>query len=122
MRIAIPTSNQAFTEHFGKSDGLYLCEYDPQTGKIEQPRHISRQSRGCESLPNWLCELAVDMVLAGGMGAGAQANLQRVGITYSIGHSGDQPEDVLNQFINDPNGSRENACHGHDHDHHHCKH
>ena len=31
-------------------------------------------------------------------------------------------EDVLNEFINDPNGPRVNACEDHDHDHHHCKH
>ena len=122
MRIAIPTQDQAFGSHFGKSNGLFRCEYDPRTRKVEQQRHIARQANGCESLPGWLLELAVDIVLAGGMGAGAQSNLDRIGIQYSIGHTGNTPEDVLDQFINDPNGERENLCHGHDHDHHHCKH
>jgi predicted Fe-Mo cluster-binding NifX family protein len=122
MRIAIPTHHDLFTPHFGKSDGLFLCEYDPQTKRFEQTRQIKRQASGCESLPGWLCALAVDMVLAGGIGASAQLNLDGVGIDYSIGHTGQTPMDVLMQYINEPDAVRENHCHGDEHDHHHCKH
>jgi predicted Fe-Mo cluster-binding NifX family protein len=122
MRIAIPTQDQAFGSHFGKSNGLFLCEFDPQSGEVQQQRHISRQANGCESLPGWLLELAVDLVLAGGMGAGAQSNLDRIGIKYSIGHTGETAEEVLAQFLENPKAERENPCHGHEHDHHHCKH
>ena len=124
MRIAIPTLDDKFCGHFGKSDGLFLCELDIQTRKTQQPRLIKRQARGCESLPQWLADLAVDIVLAGGIGGCARDGLEQHGIDCSFGHNGDQPTDVLEQYLSNPNEERDNTCHGHEHghDHHHCKH
>jgi predicted Fe-Mo cluster-binding NifX family protein len=127
MRIAIPMSGETFSPHFGRCDGIFLCELDPATKHIEQERLICRNATGCESLPNWLKDLAVDLVLAGGLGAGAQQRLTDLGIPFSPGHEGDTPQQVLQHYFAHPEGNLNNACAGHehghgDHEHHHCRH
>lgn len=120
MRIAVPTLGQKFSLHFGKCDGLYLCEADPHHGTITSPRLISRAEHGCESMPRWLASLAVDCVVAGGMGGGAQQRLTDLGVRVSLGHAARSPEDVVRHFLADPDAQLPNACGDHEHEHHHC--
>lgn len=126
MRIAVPTMDEQFCDHFGQCDGVYLCDADPATGTIERPRIVPRNAHGCESLPNWLDELAVRCVVAGGIGAGAQQRLAQLGIRVSAGHFGETPEDAVRHYLADPQAQHPNACadhdHAHGHEHKHCRH
>lgn len=124
MRIAVPTLNEEFCSHFGKCDGVFLCDADPADGKIDRKRVVPRNAHGCESLPNWLGELAVQCVVVGGIGAGAQQKLAQFGISVSAGHYSETPEGAVQHYLADPQAEYPNACSGHDHehDHKHCKH
>ncbi|MHB1155369.1 MAG: NifB/NifX family molybdenum-iron cluster-binding protein [Phycisphaerales bacterium] len=128
MRVAIPMIGDKFSAHFGRCDGLFLCELDPATQHIDRERTIQRDAKGCESLPHWLKAMSVELVLAGGMGAGAQQRLNEIGIQFSAGHEGETPQQVLQHYFDHPEGTSTNACSGHEgpghgeHEHHHCRH
>ena len=121
MRVAIPVRNESFCAHFGQCEGVYLCELDVERHKIRQPRVISRQAHGCESLPKWLAELGVKRVLAGGIGASAIQGLADQGIDVVVGLIGDIPSDVTKNYLSQPNALLNNPCEGHSHEHHHCR-
>lgn len=122
MRIAIPADGESFCPHFGRSTAVWLCDLDPATGQIDRPRLIQRPHRGCDSLPGWLKELAVNTVIAGGIGGGAVQGLVNQGITVSAGHSGEDFAALVASYCRQPGGSTENLCHHEDHEQHHCKH
>ncbi|MEX0775567.1 MAG: NifB/NifX family molybdenum-iron cluster-binding protein [Phycisphaeraceae bacterium] len=122
MRVAVPVSGDRFTSHFGQCDGVYLCDADLESGLIDRPRVLRRQTSGCESLPQWLAELAVQCVVAGGIGAGAQMRLAELGIQVSAGHQGQTPDEAVRHFLANPRAQLANTCAGHEQQHHHCRH
>ena len=122
MLIAVPVFNDRFCTHFGKCDSVFLCEADPAAGAIDRPRIVPRNASGCESLPNWLNEMAVQCVVAGGIGAGARQRLTQLGIVVSAGHTGETPEDAVRHYLADPEAEHPNACADHEHEHKHCRH
>jgi predicted Fe-Mo cluster-binding NifX family protein len=122
MLIAAPTIEGRFCSHFGKSDGMYLCEVDLMRGTIDQPHVVRRNAKGCDSLPMWLDALAVQCVVAGGIGASARLQLLQRGIRVSAGHVGDSPEDAVRHYLADPDARHPNGCSDHDHEHRHCRH
>lgn len=109
MRIAIPTLNEEYSPHMGKSDALFVCDFDPQTRQVSKRRHVPRKE---QSLTNMLIELAVEMVLAGGMNHNTMQNLESNGIDCCLGMTGQTPLDVLLGYINKPDQARENICPG----------
>ena len=124
MRIAVPTLDEKFCSHFGKCDGMFLCDANLADGKIDRQRLVPRDAKGCESLPHWLDQLAVECLVAGGIGAGAQQRLTQLGIRVSVGHYSKTPEDAVKHFLADPQAEYTNACadHDHTHEHKHCRH
>ncbi len=123
MRVALPLRDGQFCEHFGKCDGVLLADVDLASGQITQPRTLARSRDGCETMPQWLADLAVELVIAGGIGGGAQAGLAQRGISVSFGHSGADPMSVLQGYVANPNAQAgANPCGDHDHDHQHCRH
>lgn len=120
IRLALPMKEGCFSEHFGRCDGVYLCELDEATGQIDRPRAIRRDHAGCEHMPVWLSTLGVNVVVAGGIGAGAQQRLAQLNIRVAAGYAGTDPAEVIRQYIEQPAGGSANTCAGHDHEHHHC--
>lgn len=110
MRIAIPTLNEEFSPHFGLCDGMLLCEFNAQTCRVESKRHFPRKGHCVESLADWLVEMAVEMVLAGGMGNNSMQHLESRGIDCCVGMTGQVPYDIIRQFINEPDKARQNIC------------
>jgi len=101
-----------------------LCEVDMDTGRIDRPRQIDRpRGTGCESLPRWLKELAVEHVVAGGIGGSARQRLSEIGIGIWAGYRGaDAPEVLLEALARRGDADGENPCADHaGHAHHHCR-
>jgi len=120
MRIAIPVSGEQFCEHFGRGDGFFVCEVDESTRAMERPRVLTRPRSKCESLPQWLQELRVNVVLVGGIGAVGQRHLEERGIRVYAGHSGQDPLRIVHAFLAG-NAGGENPCATFEHRHHHCR-
>lgn len=119
MRIAVPTKADAFCEHFGRSDGFFICEADQV--QAQQPRIIPRPKSKCESVPQWLRKLGVTTILAGGMGEVARHHFAELGIAVSVGHRGSDPAAVVAEFLTEAGKARPNPCADFEHHHHHCR-
>ncbi len=120
MRIAVPVVGERFSEHFGRSDGFFLCEVDVASNTLTQPRVLRRPRKKCESLPQWLRELRVDVVLAGGIGPVGRGHLEERGIHVLAGFKADAPRQVVEAFLSGAAEGR-NPCGEFEHRYHHCR-
>jgi predicted Fe-Mo cluster-binding NifX family protein len=73
-------------------------------------------------LPVWLYEQGVNVVIAGGMGAGAQNILKEKGIKSVIGVTESDPEKAVLNYLNGNLTAGGNTCDHGDGDGHTCSH
>lgn len=121
MKIAVPvTNNNQIENHFGHCK--FYNVYTVLDNRILDVQNIeSEQGCGCKSnIANVLKEQGVTTMLAGGIGGGAVAVLNRANIEVIRGCSG-TPEDIINQFVSGSLKDSGVSCqhhenhHGHDH-------
>ena len=86
MKIAIPYENGQVYQHFGHS-ALFKI-YDTENGKILSSEVVSTNGQGHGALVGFLVQNGVNVVLCGGIGAGAQNALAQAGIQLFGGISG----------------------------------
>jgi predicted Fe-Mo cluster-binding NifX family protein len=121
MRLAVPiTADGIFCPHLGRCDGVWLAELDRQSGDVDRPRPVLRPQPHCDQLPDWIDQLAVDCILAAGIGAAAQARLRELGIDVITGLAGRTPEEIVEQYLRNPAGQA-NACTPRAHQFRHCQ-
>ena len=118
-RIAVPTNNGQVAQHFGRCPKYTICEVEDcnilNTEVIENPGHKPN------FLPNYLSDLNVDIVLAGGMGQKAFNLFQQNNIEVVTGASG-IVKDSVKAYLNNELDTKSDICdHGesHQHGHHH---
>ena len=121
MRIAVPIHDGHFSEHFGRCTGFLLC--DAEAGQPGRVREIVRpRVKGkCESIPQWLAEMGVTHILAGGIGETGRGQFEKLGIVVSPGHKGRDAQEVLMQFLAAAPAPAANPCAEFEHRHHHCR-
>ena len=78
MKIAIPYENGQVFQHFGHSAQFKI--YDTENGKILSSEIVSTNGQGHGALVGFLVQNGVNVVLCGGIGAGAQNALAQAGI------------------------------------------
>ncbi|MGI6727068.1 MAG: NifB/NifX family molybdenum-iron cluster-binding protein [Anaerovoracaceae bacterium] len=109
MKIAVASEGAAVAGHFGHcSDFNFFTIAD---GKIANSERISNPG-GCGYLPTFLKEQGVNVVIAGGMGAGPKSNLNNMGIEVILGAQGNA-EDVVKIYIQGNLESKGSTCAGH---------
>ncbi len=121
MRIAIPTTAGIFCEHFGRADGFFLCDVDATSRSVDRPRQVVRPKTVCESIPQWLKNMGVTMVIAGGIGAVAQKHLSDLGIVVVPGQNGTDPATIAGTYLQGRATRRINPCDTARHKQFHCK-
>ncbi len=120
MRLAVPiTAAGQFCPHFGRCDGVWLAELDETSSAISRPRPVLRPDNKCDSLADWIHSLAVDVVLAHGIGAVARGRLRELGAQVVTGLCGETPESVVEAYRRHPEGDP-NACMPSEHRFRHC--
>ena len=77
MKIAIPYENGQVFQHFGHSAQFKI--YDTENGKILSSEIVSTNGQGHGALVGFLVQNSVNVVLCGGIGAGAQNALAQIG-------------------------------------------
>ena len=119
-RIAVPTNNGQVAQHFGRCPEYTICEIEDcnilSTEVIKNPGHKPN------FLPNYLNELNVDIVLAGGMGQKAFKLFQQNNIEVVTGATGEVKNSVkayLNNELDTDNDLCDHSEHHHNHGHHH---
>lgn len=117
MKIAVPYENGAIFQHFGHSQQFKL--YDAADGKVTASRVIGTNGQGHGALAGLLSQEKADVLICGGIGAGAQNALAAAGVRVFGGVSGTADE-AVQSFLNgtlvfNPNVQCSHHAHGEGH-------
>ena len=116
-KIAIPVLSGRFSSHFGGAEGFALFDVDENEGRIVDRIDHPAPPHAMGSFPAWLRDQGVDVILAAGMGPRAVEMLQASGVEVVLGASGDDPDDLVQAWLNGTLTATGESCH--DHGHHH---
>lgn len=107
-KIALPLDGETVSAHFGHSPEFAVFDIVGDTisgrGRITPPPH----SPG--SIPAWLKETGIDVVIAGGMGHRAMDMLESSGIEVVTGVAEGRPEDLVMAYLAGTLEPGENVC------------
>ena len=118
MRIAVTYENGEVFQHFGHTEQFKV--YEVENGQITSSTVIGSNGSGHGALAGLLADRAIDVLLCGGIGGGAQAALEEQGIELCAGVKGNADEAVAAYL----RGERENTganCDHHREDGHSCQ-
>lgn len=117
MKIAVTYENEQIFQHFGHTEKFKV--YTVLDGKIASAEVIDTNGSGHGALAGFLSSLKVEILICGGIGAGAQNALNQAGIKFYGGCSGNCDE-AVNAFINGQLEFNPSVrCSHHEHDKHH---
>lgn len=112
MKIAVACIGKDVSAHFGHSETYLFCEVKGK--EIIDSRHVPCPEHKPGSLPNFLNENNIDVVLAGGMGQKAVDIFNSHQIDVLVGVEGDALE-AVKKYLNNELVSAGTFCAGHDH-------
>lgn len=92
MKIAVTYEDGNVFPHFGHTE--YFKVYQVEDGKIGDAQVVSTEGSGHGALAGLLSGLKVDVLICGGIGAGAQAAMAEAGIRLYGGVSGSADQAV----------------------------
>lgn len=128
MRIAISTDQGYVSAHFGRCPSYTIVEI--KEGQILKQEEIPNPGHQPGFLPQYLSQMDVHCIIAGGMGPRAQSLFAQKNIDTIIGVQGSIDE-VVKKFINQELETGEDLCDHRDglgahadhpfHGRHHCK-
>ncbi len=115
MRIAVafdPESGGVF-QHFGHTQ--FFKVYDADGGAVVTSLVIAAPEQGHDALAAFLAQMRVNALICGGIGGGARAALEEVGVILYGGVSGNA-DAAVNAFLAGTLGYDPNVhCNHHDH-------
>ena len=110
MRYAIPVSGGVVSTHFGHCEHFALIDVDEQRREIVGKEVVPSPGHQPGLLPQWLAEVGVSVVIAGGMGSRAQSLFQQNRIKVIIGVLESDPERVVMNYLNGILATGDNIC------------
>lgn len=118
MRIAVPYENGQVFQHFGHTGRMKI--YDAENSQTVKEEIVDTTGHGHGALAGFLSGLKVDVLICGGIGAGAQEALAQAGIKLYGGVTG-TADDVVKDFLAGRLVYQANVqCGHHGHEHHGC--
>ncbi|MBR5641873.1 MAG: FKBP-type peptidyl-prolyl cis-trans isomerase [Firmicutes bacterium] len=118
MKIAVTYENGQVFQHFGHTEQFKV--YEVEDGKVVSSQVVGSDGSGHEALAVLLADKAVDVLICGGIGGGAQAALQEQGIELCAGASGDADAAVeaylRGELVNTGANCDHHEHHGEEHD------
>jgi len=108
MKIAIPTANGKLAMHFGHCEQFSII--DTENGKITEKNELTPPPHEPGVLPQWLKELKVNAIIAGGMGQRAQDLFKAVNITVIVGAPAEDIDTLVSKFLSNSLEAGENCC------------
>lgn len=114
MKIAVPFENGQVFQHFGHTEAFKL--YEIEGGQLVSGQLVPTNGSGHEALAGFLAERAVDVLLCGGIGGGAEAALTAAGIEICSGAEGDADAAVTAYLNGELRSAGVNCDHHHEHE------
>lgn len=116
MRIAVPYEDGQVFQHFGHTSKMKV--YDTRNEQIVQEHIADTTGSGHGALAGFLSGLKVDVLICGGIGAGAQEALAQAGIELYGGVTGDADEAVRAFLAGKLSYQADVQCSHHGYEHH----
>ena len=120
MKIAVAYDNGNVFQHFGRTESFKV--YEAENGKVTDSQIISAGGVGHEALAGLLADQAVDVLICGGIGGGAQAALAEAGVELCSGAQGDADQAVEAYLKGELVSTGTNCDHHHQGEEHSCGH
>lgn len=114
MKIAVPFEKGQVFQHFGHTETFKL--YETEAGQVISSQLVPTNGNGHEALAGFLAEGAVDVLLCGGIGGGAEAALTAAGIRICSGAEGDADAAVVAYLNGELESAGVNCDHHHEHE------
>ena len=92
MKVAVTYENGNIFQHFGRTE--FFKVYEVEDGQIISSEVIGSNGVGHGALAGLLSDQAVDVLICGGIGGGAQAALEEAGVRLCAGAEGDADQAV----------------------------
>ena len=118
MKIAVTYDNGNIFQHFGKTE--FFKVYEVEDGKVVSSEVIGSNGVGHGALAGLLADRAVDVLICGGIGGGAQAALEEAGVELCAGAGGDADRAVEAYLKGELVSSGANCDHHHHEEGHSC--
>ena len=118
MKIAVTYDNGNIFQHFGKTE--FFKVYEVEDGKVVSSEVIGSNGVGHGALAGLLADRAVDVLICGGIGGGAQAALEEAGVELCAGAEGDAARAVEAYLKGELVSSGANCDHHHHEEGHSC--
>lgn len=115
--IAIPLANNKLSAHFGHCEVFAFIETEEKEIKamhvLDPPEHVPG------SYPRWVAAQGATDVIAGGMGQQAVNLFNQQNINVFVGAPIMEPQQVVNEFLNNRLSLNANYCNKDENHHHH---
>ncbi len=108
MKFAIPLAEGVLCAHFGHCQQFAII--DTEDGQIKDKELHTPPPHEPGVLPNWLAELGVRVVIAGGMGRRALGLFSEKGIQVTVGAPSSHPEALVEQYLKGTLIAGQNIC------------
>lgn len=108
--IAIPVTGGLLCTHFGHCEWFALLEVDVANRQILNSRQLAPPAHQPGTLPRWLHQQGVNLVVAGGMGRRAQDIFDAQGIGVIIGAPAGRPDEIVRSYLDGTLRPGENIC------------
>ena len=118
MKIAVTYDNGNIFQHFGKTE--FFKVYEVEDGKVVSSEVIGSNGVGHGALAGLLADRAVDVLICGGIGGGAQAALEEAGVELCAGAEGDADRALEAYLKGELVSSGANCDHHHHEEGHSC--
>ncbi|MBQ7535232.1 MAG: FKBP-type peptidyl-prolyl cis-trans isomerase [Stomatobaculum sp.] len=115
MKIAATYENGNIFQHFGRTEQFKI--YEIEDGKVVSSQVIGNDGLGHGALAGLLADHAIDVLICGGLGAGAQNALASAGVEVVAGASGSADEAVEAYLKGELVSTGANCDHHHGEDH-----
>lgn len=112
MKIAVASEGPMVTGHFGHCENFNIFEVE--NNKIIKKDSIPNPGHKPGFLPNFLNDMGVNVIISGGMGAGAVEIFNEKNIEVITGAQGNA-EAVVNSYLEGKLVSTGSICHEHEH-------
>lgn len=118
MKIAVTYDSGNVFQHFGKTE--FFKVYEVEDNKVVSSEVIGSNGVGHGALAGLLADQAVDVLICGGIGGGAQAALEEAGVELCAGAEGDTDQAVEAYLRGELISSGANCDHHHHEEGHSC--
>ena len=112
MKIAVASDGAMVAQHFGHCEGFTVYTVDGK--EVEKKEFIQNPGHQPGFLPNFLNDIGVNIVVAGGMGQGAVDIFSSHGIQVITG-AGGKADDAVAAHLKGTLSSSGSVCHEHAH-------